>query len=309
MIAGRSFASRDYPGLEEIVRRFLQQTSVKVNRAVFAVAGPIVDGTALLTNLTWSVSESRLREVFGLDSVHLVNDLVAMALAVPHLPPDALRILQQGSPSAAAPQAVIAPGTGLGEAFLMWDGTRYVAHPSEGGHADFAPADQLQLELLQWLLPRMTHVSYEVVCSGRGLPLLYRFLAERSPEPEPGGLAARIDQAPDPTPLIVEAGLSTAERAPTCAATLDLFSSILAAEAGNAALRVLAMGGVYLGGGLPRRLLPILERRDFIERFRRKGRMSALLQRIPVRVIVRPNVALLGAAHYAMLERTEAPAV
>jgi glucokinase len=145
----------------------------------------------------------------------------------------------------------------------------------------------------------MPHVSYESVCSGRGLPHIYEFLRQRSDEPEGSALAARIAEAEDSTPVIMEAALANSEPSPLCAATLELFSAILAAEAGNAVLRVLATGGLYLGGGLPRRMLPVLMRRGFIERFRRKGRLAFLLERVPVHVILRPNVALLGAAYYA----------
>lgn len=300
MVAEASFPSRNYTGLGEMVGQFLRRTGLKVDRAVFAVAGPVVDGTAHLTNLSWRVSEDELRKELELDSVQLINDLVATAQAVPHLSPSALRTLQQGSPTAGAPMAVVAPGTGLGEAFLISDGVQYVPHASEGGHADFAPADALQLELLQWLLPSLPHVSYESVCSGRGLPLLYRFLQQRAAVPEAPAWAARIPGAADPGPLIIEAGLSEHEASALCTATLKLFGAILAAEAGNMALRVLATGGVYLGGGLPRRLLPVLHRPEFLERFQRKGRLGPLLQRIPVHVIAQPNVALLGAAHLSL---------
>jgi glucokinase len=291
--------------LEEIVTRFLHGKGERVDRSVFAVAGPVMEGVAQLTNLPWVVAEDSLRSALGVPSVHLINDLLAMAQAIPYLPPDALRTLQCGSSAPGARLAVVAPGTGLGEAFLLWDGAHYIAHPSEGGHADFAPADQLQLELLEWLFARLPHVSYECVCSGRGLPTIYEFLRQRAAEPEASALATRIAEAQDSTPVIMEAALAYSAPSPLCAATLELFSAILAAEAGNAVLRVLATGGVYLGGGLPRRMLPVLTRPEFMESFRRKGRLSFLLERVPVHVIVRPNVALLGAAHYALHETAE----
>lgn len=305
MVAEASFASQDYPGLEEIITEFLHGKTERVDHAVLAVAGPVMEGVAQLTNLPWVVAEDSLKRALSLSSVHLINDLLALAQAIPYLPPDALHTLQYGSPAPGAPLAVLAPGTGLGEAFSLWDGTRYVAHPSEGGHADFSPADQLQLELLKWLFTRMPHVSFECVCSGRGLPRIYEFLRQQAAEPEASALAARIAEAQDSTPVIMEAALAHRAPSPLCAATLELFSAILAAEAGNAVLRVLATGGVYLAGGLPRRMLPVLKRPAFIERFRRKGRLSFLLERVPVHVIVRPNVALLGAAHYALHETAE----
>lgn len=304
-VAEASFASRDYAGLEEIIAEFLHGKTAKVDRAVFAVAGPVMGGIARLTNLPWMVAEDSLKDALGNSSVHLINDLLAMAQAIPQLPPNSLRTLQRGSPEPGSPRAVLAPGTGLGQAFLLWDGARYIAHPSEGGHADFAPADQLQLELLKWLFTRMPHVSYESVCSGRGLPHIYEFLRQRAAEPEASALAARIADAEDSTPVIMEAALANNEPSPLCAATLELFGAILAAEAGNAVLRVLATGGVYLGGGLPRWMLPVLMRPGFMERFRRKGRLSFLLERVPVHVTLWPNVALLGAAHHALFEGAE----
>lgn len=297
--AEATLASQDYHGLEELVRAFLRPTNGTVDRAVFAVAGPVVSGSATLTNLHWVLEEERLRDALGLPSVRLINDLLAMAHAVPHLGPESLHTIQPGSSERCGPLAVVAPGTGLGEAFLTWDGVRYRAHPSEAGHADFAPADELQVDLLRWLSTKFDHVSYERVCSGRGVPNLHRFLEQRGTVLGSPRTAALLQAAEDPTPVIFGAALDQLQPCPLSMATVELFAAILAAEAGNAALRVLATGGVYLGGGLPRRLLSILNRSAFLERFRRKGRLTPLLSRIPLHVLMRPNVALLGAFHYA----------
>jgi glucokinase len=196
---------------------------------------------------------------------------------------------------------VIAPGTGLGQAFLVWDGVEYRAHASEGGHADFAPLGELQDGLLDHLRSRYGHVSCERVCSGRALPEIYEFLKARGTALESEAVAQRLAAAQDRTPVIVEAGLAP-EPCALSRATLELFAAILAAEAGNVALRVLATGGVYLGGGLPRRLLPLLQRADFIARFGQKGRLSSVLAGMPLHVIVRPNVGLLGAIRLALTE-------
>ncbi|MFN2564688.1 MAG: glucokinase [Gemmatimonadaceae bacterium] len=300
-----SFPSQRYPSLEAVVREFLGPPAPPVDRAVFAVAGPVVRGAAELTNLGWVISEEGLRDALGVASVRLLNDVVALAYGVPRLAEDALRTLQRGAAEAHGAIAVVAPGTGLGEAFLTWDGDAYRAHPAEAGHTDFAPADELQGELLAWLRGRFDHVSFERVCSGQGIPNLYDFLKERDAAPEQPLLAERLAAADDRTPLIVDAAFD--ERAPCalCLATLDLFAAILAAEAGNAALRVLATGGVYLGGGMPRRVLPLLEREHFLESFRSKDRMAALLAEIPLHVIVARGVALRGAA-YVALTRTAA---
>jgi glucokinase len=294
--------SQEYPGLLELIAAFLRPAGADVERAVLAVAGPVVGGRAELTNLGWTVDEATLRDALGVSSVRLLNDLVAMAYAVPHLSPDALRTLQRGTRAEGGAIGVVAPGTGLGEAFLIWDGARYRACPSEGGHADFAPADALQCELLEWLRARMRGlpVSCEHVCSGRGLPSLYDFLKERGTAPEESWLAERLAAADDRTPVIVEAALDPGAPSALCVATLELFASILAGEAGNAALRLLATAGVYLGGGMPRRILPILERPGVIDRFRRKDRMSTLLSQVPLHVIVARRVPLLGAAYAAL---------
>jgi glucokinase len=297
-----TLASQEYPGLLELVADFLRPAGADVERAVLAVAGPVVRGRAELTNLGWTVDGASLRDALGISSVRLLNDLVAMAYAVPHLAPDALRTLQPGAPEEGGTIAVVAPGTGLGEAFLVWDGARYRAYPTEAGHADFAPTDAVQTELLEWLRVRMRAglVSSEHVCSGRGLPSLYDFLKERRVEPEEPWLAERLAAADDRAPVIVEAALDPRRSSALGAATLELFAAILAAEAGNAALRLLATGGVYLGGGMPRRSLAFLERPDVVARFRQKDRMSTLLARIPLHVIVARKVALLGAAYAAI---------
>jgi glucokinase len=300
--------SRRYDSLEALVREFLTPPPpVPIERAAFAVAGPVVQGRAELTNLGWVVDETTLGTALGIPVVRLLNDLVALAYAVPRLPSDALRALQQGEPVQCGAIAVIAPGTGLGEAFLTWENADYRAHPSEAGHADFAPTDALQEELLVWLRGRFDQVSSERVCSGSGLPNLYDFLKARGTAPEEPWLADRLASADDRSPVIVDAAF--VERAPSALAlaTLELFAAILAAEAGNAALRILATGGVYLGGGMPRRILPLLERQSFVERFRDKDRMADLLARIPLHVIVARGVALSGAAYVAIGEARRAP--
>jgi glucokinase len=291
--------SGSYTGLEEPVREFLRGAPTRAHHAVFAVAGPVVEGRAELTNLGWVLEEEGLRVSLDLASVRLVNDLVAMAYAIPHLGAESLVTLQAGRPVPGGARAVVAPGTGLGQAFLTWDGTVSRAHPSEGGHADFAPIGQLQDQLLDHMRTRYAHVSSERVCCGRALPELYTFLKERGSAPESARVAERLAVVQDRTPVIVEAALDTARPCPLSRATVELFAAILAAEAGNTALRVLATGGVYLGGGLPRRLLPVLARTAFLAKFRQKGRLSPLLSRIPLHVIVRPNVGLFGALQYA----------
>ena len=298
-VARAQLPSADYPSLEAAARAFLTGVAAPVERACFAVAGPVLAGRARITNLPWMLAEGALASALGLEGVTLLNDLEAIARAVPLLEADDLRALNEGEPMPGGAIAVIAPGTGLGEAFLTWDGDRYRAHASEGGHTDFAPTTSLQGDLLRWMQGHFDHVSYEMVCSGIGLPHLYAFLRERGETPEAPDLAQRLAAAPDPTRLIVAAGLDPTGADPLSATTLALFVEILAAEAGNLALKVLATGGVYLAGGLALRTLPLLERASFAAPFRRKGRFADLLSRVPVRVILAP-AALIGAASHGL---------
>jgi len=294
--AEATFPSARYASLEALVSEFLAQVDLKVERASFGVAGPVVGGRATITNLPWVMEEEQFRKALNLSSVYLVNDLVAIATAVPLLEARDLYTLNDGEAAPGGTIAVIAPGTGLGEAYLTWDGSRYRAHASEGGHADFAPTDPIQVELLRYLQDRHEHVSYEWVCSGMGLPNIYAYFKESGYAEEPAWLAEQLAGAGDPTPVIVRAALDEDRPCRLCSVTLNTFVSILGAEAGNLALKLLATGGVYLGGGIPPRILSVLRNGEFVEHFRRKGRLSSLLVPIPVHVILNPKVALLGAA-------------
>jgi len=295
-----TYRSADYSNLQSLAQDFLSQVERPIERAVFGVAGPVVGGRAEITNLSWVISETELQAALKLSSVTLLNDLQAIAAGVPSLNADDVHTLSSGQPVPNGTIAVIAPGTGLGEAFLTWDGSRYRAHPTEGGHVDFAPVDELQDGLLCYLRERFGHVSYERVCSGMGLPNNYDYLRDSSYAPEAAWLAEALEAAEDRTPVIVEAALSTERSSVLCTATLDLFIDILGAEAGNLALKVLATGGVYVGGGIPPRILKPLQRGGFLKALRAKGRFSELLSSIPVHVILNRKVALLGAACYGL---------
>jgi len=278
-----------------------------VTRACFAVAGPVGRGRASLTNLPWVVEESALEAALGLESARLLNDVEAMAVAVPQLRPSELRTLQVGFEAPGGAIALIAPGTGLGQAYLTWDGSRYQAHSSEGGHADFGPTTPQQTELLRHLQARWGRVSYERVCAGRSIPDLYDFLKEEGQIPESPAIRAEQEVVKDRTPTIMAAGLARPEPDPLCLATLNLFMSILGSAAGNLVLTVLATGGCYIGGGIPQRMLPVATGQGqlFLSSFQEKGRLSPFLARVPVHIIVEP-VALLGAALYG-LETSVAP--
>jgi glucokinase len=303
LIETATYPSASFDTLEAIALRYLRDTAARPARAVFGVAGPVVNGRAEITNLPWRLAESRIRRALRVRSVRLLNDLVATAWAVPGLRPRDTRTINKGAAQPGGSIAVIAPGTGLGEAFLAWDGTRYRAYPSEGGHSDFAPPSEPAADLLAFVRPSRPHVSIEWVCSGTGIPHLYAFLKARREAPEPAWFAEQLASAPDPAPVIFNAALDRARPCPIASATLDLFVELLGAEAGNLAVKVLATGGVYLAGGIPPKIAAALTDGRFMRAFTRKGRLADLLERVPVRLVVHPHPALLGAVHAALSER------
>jgi glucokinase len=291
--------SADYPSLQAMVAEFLAQARLSVDVASFDVAGPVVDGHAKTTNLPWVLDERALAKDLNLKSVHLMNDLEAVARAIPVLQPRHLITLNKGEPVPESAIAVIAPGTGLGESFLTWNGSEYVAHSSEGGHSDFAPVDERQIRLLQFLLQRFDHVGVERVCSGIGIPNIYEYLRDAEKIAERPEVAQSIASAHDRTKAIVDAALDPDRPSELCEATVELFASILASEAGNLVLKVFATGGVYIAGGVALHVLNALQKPRFMETFTRKGRFKDLMGRIPVHLIT-TRAALLGAASYGL---------
>ena len=297
-LAEAEFFSARYPDLVTIIREFLHEVNLSADAASFGVAGPVVGGFSKVTNLPWVIEEKHLCRELNLSYVRLLNDLEAIACAVPLLQPSDIHTLNEGKLFAEGNIAVIAPGTGLGEAFLTWDGKRYRGHASEGGHTDFAPQDALEKELLSHLQEKLGHVSYESVCSGLGIVNIYCFLRERRYAEEPSWLFDALAQGKDIVPIITSIALDHEKQCDLCVMTLNLFISILGAEAGNMALKVLATNGVYIGGGIPRRIVPFLEDGRFMKSFRFKGRMSDLVSQMPVFIILNPKIALMGAAWY-----------
>lgn len=295
----QSFPSAQYADLQSLVRAFLSSLGVSVRAAVFGVAGPVINGAAQVTNLPWHIREDELAEAIEVPRVRLVNDLEALATAVPLLREEDVVPLNDVAPTPCGPIGVIAPGTGLGEAFLVCVGGRYHPFPSEGGHADFAPSNELESELLRYLQRKFGRASYERVCSGSGIPNVYAFLRDCAYYRESPYVAEQLSAAADPTPVIVANALSDPPD-PLCAKVLDIFTSVLAAKAGNLALTIIATGGIYFGGGIPPRILPLLQRESFMSTFRYKGRLSALMMRIPAKVIVNTRAGLIGAAHLAL---------
>jgi len=293
------YTSQQYGSLEEVLGDFLEGEHSPLARACFGVAGPVVSGQAHITNLPWTIETSALEAQLQVP-VTLINDMDAIGDMVAHIDPRDHVTLHQGEPIERGPRGIIAPGTGLGEGFLVWEEGRYRSHGTEGGHTDFGPRGALQIALLEYLQTRYRHVSYERVCSGIGIPNLYAFLRDTDRYHEPDWLREALDQTDDATPVIAKAALDGKSK--LCEAALDLFVAILGSEAGNLALKLLATGGVYLAGGIPRRILPRLRQPDFYQAFINKGRFSEILSHIPLRVVTHPDAALIGAAWNAFEE-------
>jgi len=298
-LAQTEVRSADYPTLQAAVAEFLAKVDMSVDIASFAVAGPVIAGHVKTTNLPWVIDEGTLSQGLNLRAAHLMNDLEAVARSVPVLQGADLVTLNEGQPIATGPIAVIAPGTGLGESFLTWDGSKYLAHSSEGGHSDFAPTDARQIHLLEYLLRRFDHVAVERVCSGIGVPNIYEYLRDEEHIPEPPDVARAIASAKDRTKAIIDAATAPNNPSALCGATVDMLVSILASEAGNLFLKVFATGGVFLAGGVALHVLGALQQPRFIQTFTRKGRFKNLMERVPVHVIT-ARAALIGAAAYGL---------
>ena len=295
LISERVFPSRDYSELGEIVSKFLQDAATPPDMACFGIAGPVHNGRVETSNLPWIVEQSSLAKQIHLPATLLINDLEANAWGIGELGVRDLVPLNQVAP-AVGHQAVIAPGTGLGEAGLHWNGTRHEVYACEGGHADFAPRGNLQIELLQFLESRHGHVSYERVLSGPGLVNVYEFLRGKGYGDEPDGFAAQLEHG-NAAAAISSAALDGTNRLAEQA--LDLWISVYGAEAGNLALKAMATGGVFLGGGITPKILPKLGGPLFMRAFLEKGRLRSLLETIPVQVITNDKAGLLGAARCA----------
>jgi glucokinase len=318
-----TFHSGDYTSLEEMLKEFLvppkpptpidelEQTTnentepadepkpeapVKIGAACFGVAGPVIQNRCHTTNLPWVLDGDAIAKQFEIPHVRLLNDLEAMAHGILLLRPDELATLNAGTPPAQKQAiALIAAGTGLGESILFWDGTSYRPMPTEGGHADFAPNSDNEIELLRHVRSQYLHVSYERVLSGPGLHAIYEYVRDTKKN-EPTWLAEKI-KVGDPAAEIAEAGLKG--QAEIAKQALDLFASIYGAEAGNLALKAMAINGLYLGGGIAPKLLSKLKDGTFMKAFTNKGRYKRLMSSIPVHVVMNDRTALMGAASTA----------
>ncbi len=296
MRTARVFSSADYKGLEPIVEEFLHDRSENPASACFGIAGPVIDGKSRTTNLPWTVSEKRLSRRFGWPRVRLVNDLVATTLSLDVLRSKETETILPGRRGASGNRVLVAPGTGLGQALLVRSEDKSLPVASEGGHVDFAPGCEAEIELWRFLRRRYGHVSIERVVSGAGLVDIYAWLKTSGRYREPRWLARKLQKA-DPAQAVSAAAMEN--NTPIAAAALSRFVSVLGAVCGNLALTALATGGVVLGGGIPPKILPFLKRSEFSEAFVGKGRFQSLLEAVPVRVILNDRAALIGAARCA----------
>ncbi|MDD4274887.1 MAG: glucokinase [Desulfobacter postgatei] len=290
------FKNADYACFETILKEFLDHTGATPQAACFGVAGTVKNRRCRITNLPWEISADEIKKSCGIPEVSLINDLKAIAVSVPHLDKGALFTLNPGKPDPLGNMAIVAPGTGLGIAFLVWTGARYRAFASEGGHTAFSPRDSREVNLLAFLTRRYGHVSFERVCSGSQLPNIYEYFLAKKIFPEPAWLKEKLAAAADRTPVIVETALK--EEADICVATLDMFVHALGTITGNMAVTLLPTGGIYLGGGMPLRILKRLTQPDFLGRIADKGRFVSLCADMPIHVILDPQAALHGAAWY-----------
>ncbi len=306
------YSSRDFPDLVPIVQRFLSVAGQQLGKppmpqkACFAIAGPVVNDTCVLTNLAWFLEARRLEKELEIPRISLINDFAAVGYGILGLETTDLYTLQAGTPQLEAPIAVIGAGTGLGEGFLVHQATGYQVFPSEGGHADFAPRNELEFRLLQYLREKydIQRISVERVVSGQGIVAIYQFLRDRqfaqeSPEIEQimttwEHETGYTDKSVDPAAAIAKAALEKRDR--LCEQTLQMFIEAYGAEAGNLAIKLLPYGGLYVAGGIAAKILPLIKEGQFMRTFGQKGRVSPLLERVPVQVVLNPQVGLIGAA-------------
>lgn len=297
-----SFKNREFGNFKELLETYRKLHPQEFDGICLGIAGPVIGNRVDITNLGWMIDGDELQESRHLEGAWLLNDLRALSYSVPQLSNQDLVTLRAGQPVEGAPMAVIAPGTGLGEGFLIWDGEEYEPVSTEGGHTDFGPTNELQVRLLEYLQEKGIRVSYEHVCSGIGIPNLYHFLRDGGYAPEPDWFVEELRKAGDPTPLIFNTALDGQRDCQLCQMTVDLFVSILGAEAGNLALKTLSLAGIYIGGGIPPRILPWLKKAAFLEALDAKQPHQDLMAQIPVKVVVNPLPNLIGAAYYGLRE-------
>lgn len=301
VVVGKTYVSQDYTGLAEILPQFIRSEGIAVHSACFGVAGPVRAGKSKISNLPWTIDSRELAKQLKLASVGLLNDLEAYAYGIDALESKDFIALSQGSEDAEGNRAVISARTGLGVAGLYWDGFRHHPFACEGGHADFAPRNELQIELLAYLQKKYGRISCERLLSGPGIRNIYEFLRDSHKAEEPEWLRDQLKAAHDPSPLISQFALEG--KAPICDQTLSIFVSIFGAETGNCALRYMTTGGIFIGGIIAGRIVNKMQDPVFMLSFLDKGRMETLLRDMPVKVILNDDCGLIGAARYTLVQK------
>ncbi len=296
----RSYGSRDYPGPLPLLESFLKETQPRITRACLGVAGPVHDGRCRITHLPWTLDVRELKTLLGTDSVFLINDLAALAYAVPYLSPEDVAVIQEGQVDSQGTVGMLAAGTGLGQAVLLPNpGGRVRVLETEGGQCDFAARTALEAGMLEFIREESGRVAIEDVLSGPGLIRLYRFFKQRTEDSEPEWLTAELETQ-DPAAVISKNGLSGKFK--PCQQALELWVSVYGAVAGNLALQVMTRGGIVLGGGIAPEILPLLKTDLFLEAFRDKGKFREFLAQVPIQVVINKQAPLTGAAYFALGE-------
>ena len=300
-VVQKTYASQEHSGLREVLVEFIRSEGIPVHSACFGVAGPVRGGQSKISNLPWTIDCRELATQLKLSSVGLLNDLEAYAYGIDALESKDFVTLSEGSEDAEGNRAVISAKTGLGMAGLYWDGFRYHPFACEGGHADFAPKTDVQVELFHYLQKKYGHVSCERILSGPGIRNIYEFLRDSHTAEETAEIHEQINSAHDASALIAQLALQG--KAAICEQTMALFVSILGAETGNCALRYMTTGGIFIGGIIAAKNLEKMKDPAFLQAFLDKGRMAALLKDMPVKVIVNDDCGLIGSARYTLIKK------
>ena len=301
LVVEKNYMSQEHAGLPEVLAQFIRNEGIAVDSACFGVAGPVRAGRSKLANLQWTIDARELAQQLKLRFVYLLNDLEAYAYGVDALESKDFITLSQGGEDAEGNRAVISAKTGLGVAGLYWDGSRHHPFACEGGHTDFAPRNQLQIELLTYLQRKYGRVSYERVLSGPGIKSIYEFLRDAHKAEEPAWLRDQLQAVPDQPALISRLALEG--KAAICDQALSIFVSVFGAETGNCALKFMSTGGIFIGGTIAAKILPKMKDGLFMESFLDKGRMQPLLKDVPVKIVLNDDCGLIGAARCTLVQK------
>jgi glucokinase len=305
-VVEKTYKSQEYGGLSEVIAHFIKTEGIPVHSACFGVAGPVRSGRSKISNLPWTIDSGELCWQLKLSSVGLINDLEAYAYGVDALESKDFVTLSEGSEEAEGNRAVISARTGLGIAGLYWDGYRHHPFACEGGHTDFAPRNDLEIELVQYLRKKHAHVSCERILSGPGIKNIYDFLRDTKKAEEPAWLKDQMREAHDPPALISQLALEN--KAAICEQTLSIFVGVYGSETGNCALNFMSTGGIFIGGSIAAKIVPKMKDPVFMQSFLDKGRMRSLLQDMPVRIVVNDDSGIIGAARYTLVQKAFRPA-